>query len=140
MGFFSKLVREVKRPFKQTEDEFNRFKKTDIGKLSIIAGGAILGGGIGGAALGGAAGTATGVIAGAGIAAFGVKPSFGSSGSSDFPVQKPFALPTNFPLVAATGHLSRTLAKRRARARTNITGGISGSFGADIRAPRLETI
>ena len=51
-----------------------------------------------------------------------------------------FGLTLDFPLTAATGHLSKLLAAQRKRARTNITGGLSGIFGSDIRAPRLETL
>ena len=51
-----------------------------------------------------------------------------------------FGLTLDFPLTAATGHLSKMLAAQRKRARTNITGGLSGIFGSDIRAPRLETL
>ena len=51
-----------------------------------------------------------------------------------------FGLTLDFPLTAATGHLSKLLAAQRKRARTNITGGLSGIFGSDIRAPRLESL
>ncbi len=49
----------------------------------------------------------------------------------------PFALPTNFPLAAARGRLSGSLAKQRKRSETNITGGLGA---ASVAKPSLFTI
>ena len=51
---------------------------------------------------------------------------------------KPFSLPTNFELTSARSELQSVLRKKRARSRTDFTGGSLPS--AQVTAPRLKTV
>jgi len=50
----------------------------------------------------------------------------------------PFSLPTNFELTSARSELQSVLRKKRARSRTDFTGGRLPS--AQVTAPRLKTV
>ena len=49
---------------------------------------------------------------------------------------QPFALPTHFELSSARGELQSSLRKKRARGKTDFTGGLLGGGG---NAPRLQS-
>ena len=135
-------------------------------RKGIIIGGSVLAGGAAGAAVGGAIGGAAGGalatgggavgttlgaqagigagttiggiiggVAGAGMAGSALAETQAGEFTAETP--QPFAIPTNFPLAAARGRLSSSLAKQRKRAQTQFTGGLEGGKGF---APSLFTI
>jgi len=123
-----------------------------VGTAAVV--GAVVGGGIGGAAggavggaLGGSAGAAAGttagvqlgVVVGAGAgAALAAKSLDHNSNVQPLDPLTPFSLPTNFELTSARSELQSVLRKKRARSRTDFTGGRLPS--AQVTAPRLKTV
>lgn len=160
MSWFSsavrKITKEAERAVSSVTQEADRFldrrigiDDPDIRTGIIIAGGAIAGAGVAGAAAGGAftggiglsAGLATttavigGAVVGATIAASGLRDPAAERAEPLDPL-KPFSLPTNFELTSARDELQSSLRRKRARSKTDFTGGLIG--GAGIR-PRLRT-
>jgi len=160
-----KIEKEFKRAAGDFAAEANRFLDRRVGiddeglrTATIIAGSAIIGAGIGaavapGMAVGAAAasGSATagsgivmagviagGALAGATVGTIGAKELMHSQQWQPLDPLKPFSLPTNFELTSARSELQSVLRKKRARSRTDFTGGRLPS--AQVTAPRLKTV